>query len=218
MKKIALFGGTGSMGRHFLRLSLEEGYKVIALMRSPEKNDFTHPNLTVIKGDVLNTEDVERVIPGTDLVISLFGHSFGKKSAVKAPDDLQTNGTEIIVKIMKENGVDRIISLSGGGLPFPEKDRPKLFPDKLIGFVMNTFFSKLITDGKEHVEVLKKSGLKWTVVRGARFTDDDKNGKYRVGWVGINSGSKIGRKDLARFILTQVEDEKYNYQMPLISY
>ncbi|MEL7006723.1 MAG: NAD(P)H-binding protein [Bacteroidota bacterium] len=158
------------------------------------------------------------MISGTDLVVSLFGHSFGKKDATKAPDNLQTDGTNHIVKVMKRNHIDRIISLSGGGLPFPEKDRPRLVPDKLINFIMNTFFTKLIADGKGHLEVLKNSGLKWTVVRGARFTDDDENGKYRVGWVGVHSGTKIGRIDLARFILTELEEEKYHYQMPLISY
>jgi putative NADH-flavin reductase len=218
MKRLALFGGTGSMGRHFLKLALDEGYSVKALIRNPAKLELVHQNLTVIEGDVLNPTDVEKSIENTDIVVSLFGHSFGKKGGQKAPPDLQTRGTSTIVNAMKRFGQKRIISLSGGGVPFPEKDRPKFFPDKVISFVMKTFFSTLIEDGKNHVKVLKESGLEWMVVRGARFTDDFKHYNYRVGWVGVNSGASIGRKDLAHFILTQLEDQTYNYQMPLVSY
>ncbi len=192
------------MGRHFLKLVLEQGYTVKALVRSPDRLDVKHPNLTIVKGDVLNREEVDKVVQGTDMVVSLFGHSFGKKQAVKSPDTLQTEGTLHIVHAMKKNGVSRIISLSGGAVSFPEKDRPKLFPDRFIKFIMHTFFSKLIRDGEGHAEVLRNSGLNWMLVRGARFTDEDRQGKYRIGWVGVNSGSKIGRIDLARFILTQL--------------
>jgi putative NADH-flavin reductase len=218
MKKIALFGGTGSMGKYALELALSKGYEVRALVRNPEKVTTKNDRLTLIKGDVLIAEDVKKAVQGTDLVVSLFGHPFGKKNAVEAPDNLQTEGTRNIVAAMKKYEVERIISLSGGGVPFPEKDQPKLFPDKLIGFIMNTFFAKLIQDGINHVQVLEESGLKWMVVRGTRFVDEDKNGVYRVGWVGVNAGSKIGRKDLAHFVVSQLEDEQYNYQMPLISY
>jgi len=39
---------------------------------------------------------------------------------------------------MKGKNVERIISLSGGGLPFPEKDEPK-FADKLIRTIMKIY-------------------------------------------------------------------------------
>jgi len=42
--------------------------------------------------------------------------------------------------------------------------------------------------------------------------------KYRVGWVGIDAGLKIGRADLAQFILKQVTDESYRSQLPFVSY
>lgn len=218
MKKIALFGGTGSMGIHFLQQALNAGYEVKALVRHPQHLQLEHQRLTVIQGDVLRLADVGATVQGTDIVVSLFGHTFGKSKGPKPPDDLQTQGTKNIVACMKKHGVERIISLSGGGVPFPAKDRPKLFPDKFIGFLMNTFFGTIITDGKNHVKVLEESGLTWLVVRGTRFTDDFRNHDYRVGWVGVNTGTKIGRRDLAHFILQEVEDVQYNYQMPLVSY
>jgi hypothetical protein len=38
-----------------------------------------------------------------------------------------------------------------------------------------------------------------------------------VGWVGVNASTKISRADLADFLLTQVEDERFTYQMPFVS-
>lgn len=211
MKKvIALFGATGQTGKQFLELALAEGYEVKALVRNTAKLKLANPKLTVLKGDVLNEQDVNQTIAGADIAISLFGHVKG------SPEWLQTHGTENIVSAMQKNSVDRIISLSGGGLPFPEKDKPK-FADKLIRTIMKIAVPKILNDAIKHHDVLKKSGLDWTIVRAPRLTNDPKLGAYRVGWVGVNASTKISRADLADFILTQVEDESFNFQMPFVS-
>lgn len=210
MKKIALFGGSGQTGQEFLDQALKEGYTIKALVRTPSKISQQSPNLEIIQGDVLNYQDVEKTVADTEMVVSLFGHVKG------SPEWLQTHGTENIVKAMKKHGVERIISLSGGGLPF-EKDQPK-FPDKMIRLIMKVAVPKVLKDAERHAEVLEKSGLKWTIVRGPRLTNDPKKGEYRVGWVGVNASTKVGRADLADFILEEVEKEAYNEQMPFVSY
>jgi putative NADH-flavin reductase len=208
--KIALFGASGRTGQHFLNLALEKGYEIKALVRNPQSISQTNSKLAVIKGDVLNIDDVKKVIEGVDIVVSLFGHVKG------SPEWVQTDGTKNIIQAMKENSVDRIISLSGGGLPFLEKDEPK-FVDKLIRTIMKIVVPKVLNDAIKHHEVLKSSGLKWTIVRGPRLTNDPKTGTYRIGWVGVNASTKIGRADLATFIVSLVEDEKFNFQMPFVS-
>lgn len=210
MKKIALFGGTGKTGKEFLALALEEGYTVKSLVRNASKVDQQHANLEVIQGDVLDSADVEQTVAGTDIVVSLFGHVKG------SPEWLQTNGTKNIVEAMKKHHVERIISLSGGGLPFPEKDKPK-FPDKAIRFIMKIAVPKILNDAIEHHKVLRESGLKWEIVRGPRLTDGPFTGKYRVGWVGVNASTKVSRADLAHFILKEVKEEQFVHQMPFIS-
>jgi methylmalonyl-CoA mutase cobalamin-binding subunit len=144
-------------------------------------------------------------------VVSLFGQVKG------SPEWLQTNGTKKIVEAMKKAGVEKIISLSGGGLPFPEKDKPK-FADKIIRGLMKLAVPKILNDAIAHHKVLSESGLTWIIVRGPRLTNQRKKGQYREGWVGVNASTKISRADLADFILKQVEDEKYHFQMPFISY
>lgn len=211
MKTIALFGGSGKTGKHFLNQALERGYSVKALVRTPSKITSKSSNLNILPGDVLNYEDVAKTIEHTDLVVSLFGHVKG------SPEWLQTNGTKNIAKAMRDHDVNRIISLSGGGLPFPEKDQPK-FPDKLIRTIMKIAVPKILNDAIEHAKVLRDSNLNWTIIRGPRLTEEAYKGKYRVGWVGVNASTKIGRADLADFILREVEKEEFNHQMPFVSY
>ena len=209
-KKIALFGASGKTGQHFLNAALAKGYKVIALVRNGNSITQAHTNLTVVEGDVLNYTDVNKVVEGADIVVSLFGHVKG------SPEWLQTNGTKNIVQAMKQYNLARIISLTGGGVPYPAKDRPK-FADKLIRTIMKIVVPKILNDGIKHCEILKQSGLSWTIVRGPRLTNDAKMGNYRVGWVGVNASTKISRADLADFIVTQLDDEQYIAQMPFVS-
>ncbi len=118
---------------------------------------------------------------------------------------------------MKALGLEKIISLSGGGLPSPQKDKPK-FADKLIRLIMIFFVPKILNDAIEHHKVLAESGLKWVIVRGPRLTNNAGTGSYRVGWVGVNASTQIARADLADFIFKQIEDDTFLYQMPFVSY
>ena len=211
MKTIALLGASGKTGQHFLEQALEKGYNIKALVRDPGKIIQESDKLEIIPGDVLNPGDVEDLIKNTDLVVSLFGHVKG------SPDWVQTDGTRNITEAMKKHGVKRIISLSGGGLRFPEKDQPK-FMDKMIKGIMKLMVPQILKDAEKHHEVLSESGLSWVIVRGPMLTNDPPKGKYRIGWVGVNASTKIARADLADLILQLVEDKSYDRQMPFVSY
>jgi putative NADH-flavin reductase len=210
MKKIALLGASGQTGQQFLIQALAKGYSVKALVRNPEKITQKSPNLTLIKGDILNQNDVNQCLEGTDIVVSLFGR------VKDSPDWLQANGTQNLLNAMQKHKIERIISLSGGGLPFPEKDEPK-FVDKLIRTIMKIATPKILNDAIKHAEELRKSGLKWTIVRGPRLTNDPQVGQYRIGWVGVNGSTKISRADLADFLVKQLEDASFTHQMPFVS-
>lgn len=211
MIKIALFGATGGTGRTFLEQALREAYTVKALVRTPSKLDLEHPNLLVIPGDVLDYKSVLSTLRDCDIVVSLFGQ------VKDSPRDLQTRGTENILKAMQASGIERIISLSGGGLPFPAKDQPKL-ADRLIRGIMKLAVPHILEDAQQHAALLKASDRSWMVVRAPRLINAPAKGNYRVGWVGVNASTKIARPDLAHFILKQVADFEYPQQMPFVSY
>jgi hypothetical protein len=118
---------------------------------------------------------------------------------------------------MKQQGIREILSLSGGGLPYPEKDQPK-WADKLIRLIMRLAVPQLLRDAQRHYEYLRDSGLDWCIVRAPRLLNAGAKGRYCVGWVGINASTKIARTDLAHFILTQVKLMQFKHQMPFVSY
>lgn len=210
MKKIALFGATGQTGNWVLKKLLAQGYSVQVLVRQPARLTDRHPALAVIEGDVLHAADVRKTVAGCEAVISVFGHVKG------SPPGLQTTGTRHILEAMRAAGCRRIISLSGGGLPF-ERDEPK-FVDHLIRTIMKVAVPKILQDAVAHAEVLKSSDTDWVIVRGPRLTQGPPRGTYRIGWVGVNASTQIARADLAEFIVSQIDDNRFLRQMPFISY
>lgn len=209
-RTIALFGGTGKTGRHVLAQALEAGHTVRALARQPESIEVAHERLTVIAGDVLDAAAVRETVQGADVVVSVFGQVKGSSHT------LQTDGTQNIVDAMRAEGIRRIISLSGGGLPAEQHDQPKT-PDRIITWLLKRLSPQVLADAESHLAVLRASGLDWTVARGPRLTEAPATGTYRVGWVGVNASTQIARADLATFILTQLDDTTFVHELPFVS-
>ena len=206
---IALFGATGKTGQRVQAKALAEGHSVRALVRDPGKVQVTHERLQVIQGDVLDAKAVAQTVAGADVVLALFGHVKGSQPT------LQTDGTRAIVAAMQASGVTRLVTLSGGGLRAPQ-DRPKL-ADRVMRTLLRLMAGAVLADAEGHLVVLQQSGVDWTVVRGPMLTEDPGKGRYRVGWVGVGTGMRISRDDLADFILTQVADRTFVGQLPFAS-
>jgi len=210
MATIALFGATGKTGCRVLDRALTAGYEVRALARDPARLAVTSDRLAVITGDVTDPAAVEQTVAGTDAVLSLFGQVKG------SPKTLQADGTRVIVDAMRTHGVTRLVTLSGGGLRDTAVDRPGA-GDTIMRFLLKTMAGHVLADAEAHLEVLKASGLEWTVVRGPRLTEQPGKGSHRVSWVGVGTGMQISRDDLADFILTQVTDLQFVHRMPFVS-
>ena len=206
---IALFGATGRTGRHVLEQVLAAGCTARVLARKPGSVAGIPGRITVILGDVLDRTAVDETVRGADAVVSVFGHVAGSPSA------LQTEGTRNIVDAMKTHTVARVVSLSGGGLPVPQ-DKPKA-ADHIIRFLLERLSPQVLRDAHGHLDVLRASGLDWTVVRAPRLTDASAVGSYRVGWVGVNASTQIARADLATCIVAQIDDRTFVHQLPFVS-
>ncbi len=182
---------------------------VRVLARNPAALGPARDRLSVIAGDVLDPQTVNETLAGADAVLSVFGHVKG------SPPTLQTDGTRVIVDGMQRLGMKRIVTLSGGGLR-DEHDRPKA-ADHVITFLLRTLAARVLADAEGHLQVLRESGLDWTVVRGPRLTERPGAGTYRLGWVGVGTGTQISRDDLADFIMTQIDDKSFVHALPFVS-
>ena len=206
---IALFGGSGRTGKPFIEQAIARGHQLRALTRKPERLPATR-GLTPVVGDLSDAAAVRRVIEGADAVVSLVGQTKGGRK------DVQTVGTRHMVDAMRANKISRIISMTGGGVPY-EKDEPK-FVDKMFRGVMGLFFKDVIRDAVGHAEVLRSSGLDYTIVRAPRLVDEPPRDSYDVGYVGTTGSSKIARADVARFILDALRNDLHIGDEPFVSW
>ena len=69
-------------------------------------------------------------------------------------------------------------------------------------------------------EYVMRSGLEWTIVRPAAYTDGERTGNYRRGFPAAAKGLKlkISRADVADFALQQLTDNSYVHETPGVSY
>ena len=214
MSIIAIFGATGQTGRPLVQKALDAGHTVRALVRNPQKMPIRHQNLTVIQGSSLDKSKVEETIDGSDGVISALGQD------KNSPADLQTRSTQLIVDAMQRAGIRRLLSLTGAGVRDDRVDKPG-FADKAIVFIMKNLAGQTaknaLSDGIAHADVIRKTNLDWTIVRGPMLTNDPAKGDYKVGHVGTIPGIKLTRPDLADFMLAEFEQGNYVRDMPFVT-
>jgi len=208
-KTVAIFGATGRTGQQLVQQALDSGYCVRALARDPGKLAMQDERLLVIKGSLSDKERVAQVIGGADAVLSVLGPTSNE------PTFEISQGTAGIISAMKKHGVKRLIISAGAGVGDPG-DSPKLF-NKLINVALKATARNVYEDMLKTVELVRGSGLEWTVVRVPRLTDTPKTGQVRVGMVGKGTGANLSRADMAEFMLKQVNDFRHLRQAPVIS-
>jgi len=213
VNSIAVFGSTGRSGRPFIEKAIED-YHIKTLVRDPGKLSLEHDHLEVIQGDVLDENDVKRTIEGTEAVISLIG-----PNSKQSPFDLLSRATQYYINAMQQHGVKRLISLTGGGVRDEQNDEPG-FMDKMIVFIMKNLAGSgtknALMDGRRHAEIIRKTNLDWTIVRGPMLTEDPPTGQYHVGYVGKVPGFKLSRGNLALFILDILKNDSHIKEMPFV--
>ena len=208
-RSVTIFGGTGKTGRHLVEQALAAGHHVTVLARTPGKLDLQHERLRVVQGDVQDPDAVATAIKGSEAVLSVRGPT------KNVPDYQVSRGTTHMLAGMRAHGVQRIVVSAGAGVG-GEGDQPKLF-NHLISVVLKLAARHVLEDMTRTVHAVRESDLDWTVVRVPMLTDDAPRGNVRVGRVGVNTGPRIARADMARFMLEQLDDTTHVRASPVIS-
>lgn len=210
MTKLVIFGASGRTGIPLVQQALDAGHDVVAFVRSPQKLPVQHARLTVVQGDVMNPDDVDRAITAdVDAVISALSPVKG------SPSDMLSQAADNILAAMHRHGIKRLIYMTGAGVPSVE-DRPQLL-DHGIKFLLKTLAGDVLKQSEEAVNRVRHSKLDWTVVRAPMLTDGPATGNIRVGWIGVNTGPHLARGDAAAFLLQQVNSREFVGKAPVIS-
>jgi uncharacterized protein YbjT (DUF2867 family) len=204
--KIALFGATGHIGGHVLRLALDQGHEVTAFVRDRSGIDVhTATACHVIVGSLENQTSVRYALEGADAVIV----TLAAGSRVLERFDASA------LPILKASGPRRIVSMVGASVRMPGD--PKSFKLRLMTAVMRLVPGGLLRDAEGHARRLASSGLDWTLVRSANFADMPATGSIHATLDGdMPLGASITHADLAEFILAAAVRGNYLGQAPMV--
>lgn len=117
-KLIAIFGGSGFIGRHLVRRLAEQGWRIRVIVRDTQKASFLKVSgrvgqISLIPASSTNDKSVESAVQGADAVVNLVGilYERGKRSF----QAIHINGATNIAKACAKAGVKHLIHISALG-------------------------------------------------------------------------------------------------------
>ena len=196
--RVAIFGGTGGVGRWLLAVARENGDHVKVLVRDRRKLPGDLGAIGVLEGDVRDREAVDVTVSGCDVVFSALGSDgLGKTT-------LYSSGTANIMAAMKRSGATRLLVVSSAGV---EDDPNMNFFSRRV--FLPLVLRNVLADMRAMEREIEESGLVYTIVRPGRLTDGPRTGLYRANDRFVpERGREISRADVADFMYRVVVDER----------
>ncbi|MEO5943920.1 MAG: NAD(P)-dependent oxidoreductase [Ferruginibacter sp.] len=205
--KVALIGATGFVGNAILKELVERGHSVTAIARDVTKIAAQN-NVTAVKADVMNEDELAATVKGSDAVISAYNAGWTNPNIYA--DFLK--GSKAIQSAVKKSEVKRLIVVGGAGSLFVGNvqlvDRPD-FPEAYKAGALAA---------KEYLDILQnETTLDWTFLSPAiemhPGTSGIRKGTYRSGLENpvfdANGKSVISVEDLAVAITDELETPKH---------
>ncbi len=110
--KILVTGGAGFIGSHVSKLLLDQGHSVTVVDNlSKSSEDYVDPRAAFFKVDLLDQEELEKILPGHDVVIHMASYIEVGESVKKPVLFTENNilGTVKLLEAMRVSNVKRII-------------------------------------------------------------------------------------------------------------
>jgi len=208
--KLTVIGASRGIGRKVVDYALERGHEVRAVARSADKIEIDSDALQKIAGDATDPRLLARAVPGADAVILTLG--VPRDLRVLRPTTLFSSTAQALIPEMQAAGVKRLLAVTGfgtgdsyGKLSTPEKLTFKLF------------LGRAYADKALQEDLIRGSGLDWTIARPGILTDNAMTGKYQV-LVTPESWRQgvISRADVAHFLVHAAEDGSHIHQTPAL--
>jgi uncharacterized protein YbjT (DUF2867 family) len=200
--RLAIFGGTGTVGSALLPQAVAAGHSVRVLARTPGK---VLADVDIIQGNANDLDDVTKTVSGCAAVLTTLG-------GTKDPGSMNY-GTANIITAMQAEGIERLIVMQGFHLPFPGD--PENLGRKLIVPMLRVMSRTLIPHSRAMAAAVQASGLQWTVVRAPRVVVAP-HGAYRTGIFRLGPWSSVTNGDVAHLMLSCLAAESHIHEAPMI--
>jgi len=146
MIKVLVIGGTGLIGKSFVKELLEKGYYVRILSRNENtQKDFKNKLIGVewFIGDLLDPETLQQPLKDVDFVFHFASTVIPQSSNINIKYDIESNliGSINLLEQLRLNKIKRLIFISSGGAIYgipnkiPIKENHKIEPLNSYGIV-----------------------------------------------------------------------------------
>ncbi|HEV8285042.1 MAG TPA: SDR family oxidoreductase [Chitinophagaceae bacterium] len=194
---LVILGANGGIGRQAVEIALKQGHRVTAILRSPANLTITHPNLIVVKGDIMKPETFEKYLENKDAVISAIGKNSLKETI------LYSEGNKNLLNAMKKMGTTRVFFISASGLDVNPSHN--FFIRLVTKYILQRVLKNMYADLERMEKTVKESDLNWTIMRPPQLTNRPFTGHYRFAINGfLKNGLRISRADLANFMISNI--------------
>lgn len=200
MSKVLVIGASQGVGRESVKALLADGHAVRAFARSASGLALTHDALEKFDGDALSKADIERALVGVDAVVQSLGVPKSATSLLHGTT-LFSRATRILIDAMKAHGPRRLVAVTGIGAG-DSRGRLGLLYD---GIMFPLLLKRIYDDKDVEEQMIRASGLDWTILRPGILTDAPATGRYRAltdpkDW----RAAPIPRADVARCIADEI--------------
>jgi putative NADH-flavin reductase len=211
-QRILVYGASGRVGSRVVREALARGHYVTAVSRTPVSITERHDHLTIVAGDILDTEGVATAATGHDVVISAVGGD--NPSSADPMESIPRRAAESLVVALRGLGPDapRMMVVGGGsttlderpGVPFVDPEDPPTGPRgvRMVGHRLAMEYLRGVED------------VSWTFVAPPlQMRPGQRTGRFRVG-PGVvlrdSAGlSAISMEDMAVAMIDEIERPRY---------
>ena len=133
-KIIAIFGGTGFLGKHLVRQLTRLDYRLKVATRNPYLKGYLKPlgspgQIELFKTNIFNVEDVKQVLKNCDYTINLCGILFEKRK--EKFNQIHSQFPYILSNLCNEIGIKNLVHVSALGVK--ENHSSKYMQSKLQG-------------------------------------------------------------------------------------
>jgi putative NADH-flavin reductase len=208
--KLTIVAATGGIGRHLVEQAVAAGHDVTAVARRPQG---LPAGVRAVAVDLArpDTPALASAVRDADAVLSGLGPRDPRADA-----GITSRGTRAIVAAMQAEHIRRIIVVSAApvgpvtvpGQPKPPRHDPGdgLFMRYLGSPLARAMFGRHYADLAVTEQILRDSGLDWTVSRPPKLTDKPLTGEYRTALNrNIRGGFSAPRADVAHHMLAMVD-------------
>ena len=210
--KLTIFAATGGIGRQLFEQALDAGHEVTAVVRTPANLPHHDGTVHAVASDLSHPdqEALASAVEGADAVLSGLGPRNPTTDV-----GITSRGTRAIVEAMQATGARRLIVVSAapiGTVPSPGRPNPPKH-DPGDGFFMRHLGARFARAMyRAHYEdlaimedVVRESGLDWTISRPPRLTDKPLTGAYRTAYgQNLRGGTSVSRADVAHHMLRMI--------------